>query len=62
MEQKVKAIQQKRQKEKEGKKVKKIGKPLMRKIDAPAVKKVEVKKKQLTEDQMDTLNYLGLLL
>lgn len=34
----------------------------MRKIDAPAVKKVEVKRKQLTEDQMDTLNYLGLLL
>ena len=34
----------------------------MRKIFAPAVQKVEVKKKQLTEEQEDTLNYLGLLL
>ena len=32
----------------------------MRAIHKPPVKKVEVKKKELTEDQVDEMNYLGL--
>jgi len=47
-EQTEKAIQEQRAQEKNARQVKKIGKPLMRQIDKPKVKKVEIKKKSLT--------------
>jgi len=55
-----KAIQEKRAQDKNSRKIKKIGKPLMRAIDKPPVKKVEVKKKTLTEDQVAEIKYIGL--
>jgi len=63
MEQKItteKAIQEKRALEKNARKIKKIGKPMMRAIAKPPVKKVEVKKKELTEDQLNEVKYIGL--
>jgi hypothetical protein len=35
---------------------------MMKRIYAPPVKKNEVKKKELTEQEEDTLNYLGMLI
>lgn len=55
-------IAEKRQKDKDNKNIKKIGKPMMKRIYAPPVKKLEVKKKVLTEEEEDTLNYLGIQL
>jgi len=46
--------------EKNARQVKKIGKPLMRQIRKPLVKKVEVKKKVLTQEQENELKYIGL--
>jgi hypothetical protein len=53
-------IAQKRQQDKDNKQIKKVGKPMMKRIYAPPVKKLEVKKKVLTEEEEDTLNYLGI--
>lgn len=53
-------IAKKRQQDKDNKKIKKIGKPMMNRVYAPPVKKLEVKKKVLTEEEEDTLNYLGI--
>lgn len=55
-------IAKKRQEDKNNKNIKKVGKPAMRRIHAKRVKKVEVKKKTLTEEEEDTLNYLGIQL
>ena len=46
-----KEIQEKRAQEKNARKIKKIGKPLMQASEKPKVKKIEVKKKKLTEEQ-----------
>jgi hypothetical protein len=56
----IQAIAEKRQQDKDNKKIVKVGKPLMKRIYAPPVKKLEVKKRQLTEEEEDTLNYLGI--
>jgi len=55
-----KAIQEKRAQDKNARKIRKIGKPLMQAINKPPVKKVEVKKKTLTEDQAAEIKYIGL--
>ena len=54
MQQKVeteKEIQETRAREKNARKIKKIGKPMMMASEKPSLKKIEVKKKELTEDQ-----------
>ena len=59
-----KALEQakKREEDKKNKNIKKVGKPAMKRMYAPPVKKLEVKKKVLTEEEEDTLNYLGIQL
>lgn len=54
------AIARKRQQDKDMKNVKKVGKQLMQRMYAPPVKRMEVKKKQRTEEEEDTLKYLGM--
>ena len=46
-----------RDKEQENRVIKKTGKKLMKKIYAPPVKKVEVKKKMYTQDEEDMITY-----
>jgi len=53
-------IAQQRQDAKNNRNVKKVGKPAMKRIYAPPVKKLEVKKKVRTEEEEDLLNYLGI--
>lgn len=59
-EEKLKAYQLQRQRDKEMKNFKKIGKPNMTRIYAVAVKKKEEKKQTLTDEQQDMINYLGM--
>jgi len=46
-------IARKRQEDKDNKQIKKVGKPMMKRIYAPPVKKLEVKRKVFTEEEED---------
>ena len=52
-------LAEERKAKKDARNVKKVGKPMMQRMSAPAVKKLEVKKKIRTEEEEDCLNYLG---
>jgi len=55
-------IAEKRQQDKQNKDIKKFGKKLMPRQNVPKRKDVEVKKVTLTEEEQDTLDYLGMAL
>lgn len=57
---KLREFQLQRQKEKENKNFKKIGKPNMTRIYAKPVEKKKEKKQNITEEQQDMIDYLGM--